>query len=103
MVACIIVVNNLIHSIYNLWEKKDLITRAKKELDYAKSENNKLKSKLSYAQSNDFVEEEARNKLFWTKKGEESVLIPQELINQGENSSEAIKDSNLQKWWKLFF
>lgn len=97
----LIIINDLARSTYDIWQKKDFVAQAQKELDFQKQENQRLKSALSYSQTPEFIEKEARDKLFMVKKGEQKVLIPQE----SENSSEAIGDSspNWKKWWNLFF
>jgi len=87
---------------YDIWQKKDFITQAQKELSFQKQENQRLKSALSYSQTQEFIEKEARDKLFMIKKGEQKVLIPKEL----ENSDGVLKkdnDPNWKQWWNLFF
>jgi len=86
---------------YEIWQKRDFITQAQKELDFQKQENQRLKSALSYSQTTEFIEKQARDKLFMVKQGEQKVLIPKE----SENSQEALKDNNpnWKKWWNLFF
>lgn len=85
---------------YDIWQKKDFITKAQKELDFQKQENQKLKAALSYSQTQEFIEKQARDKLFMIKAGEQKVLIPQEV----DNSQEVIDASpNWKKWWNLFF
>ena len=51
----------------------------------------------------EFIEKEARDKLFMFKKGEQKVLIPQESGNSNENPSDGGNDPNWKKWWNLFF
>lgn len=102
IIVSILIINNLVHSIYDLWQKKDLIGKAQQELVRQKQENQKLKSRLSYVESKDFIEKEARDKLLLLKPGEEQVLILQNLIQEKEIES---KDNtpNWKKWWELFF
>ena len=101
----ILVINNLIHSIFTLWQKYDLVTLAEKERQRQKQENQKLKSQLSYVQSKEFIEEQARNKLFLIKPGEQEVLISEDLIKGASTPSAQAKkdDPNWKKWWSLFF
>ena len=94
LIASILVINNLIHSIYGLWQKRDLVTLAQKELIRQKQENQRLKSQLSYVKSKEFVEQEARNKLFWVKPGEQQVLMSQDLVKESTPSAQANKDPN---------
>ena len=104
IVASIFIINSLVRSIYDLWKKQDLITQAQKELEREKQENYDLKSKLSKAQNNQFVEEEARNKLLLVKPGEESVIIPQDLLSSQSSQRKNIDTRpNWRKWWDLFF
>ena len=101
VIILLLIVNNLVRSIHDLWQKKDYITQVQQELDLQKQENQRLKSALSYSQSQEFIEKQARDKLFMVKAGEQKVLVPQE----SESSQEAQKDNNpnWKKWWNLFF
>ena len=104
IVVGIIIINNLGHSIYDLWQKRDLVGNAERELAHRKQENQKLKSDLSYAESKEFVEKEARNKLLWVKPGEEEVLIGKNLIEANNSEKKAqSNDPNWKKWLELFF
>lgn len=103
VIVFLLVINNLIHSIYNIWNKQDLLTQAQKELIREQEKNRKLKAELSYVQTQKFIEEEARNKLFLVKPGEQEVLLPSSSSsNQSQKRREA-EIPNWQKWLKLFF
>ena len=98
----VVIINNLVHSIFDIWQKKDFVTKANQELNLQKQENQRLKSQLSYSQTPEFIERQARDKLFMIKKGEQKVLISKE----SENINEALKKDNTpnwKKWWSLFF
>lgn len=95
----LLVINGLAHSIYDLWTKRDVLTEAQKKLDQEKAENKKLKSELSRVQTNEFVEEEARNKLFLTKPDEKVVIIP---VASKSAEKKEIPKTNLQKWLEIF-
>ncbi len=103
VLSLIFAINNMGRSIYNLWHKQDLLTQTQKQLDREKEENKKLKAEITRAQSKDFIEEEARNKLFLGKPGDQTVIIPQKLLNPKENKKPVDVRSNWQKWWDLFF
>lgn len=104
IIASIIIINNLVHSIYDLWHKKDLVVRNQQELIAQKQENIRLKSELSYTKSREFIEKEARDKLFLVKQGEQQVLIQQDLIKESKQPQKENKDeANWEKWWELFF
>lgn len=100
IIACMIVIQNLIRSIYDLWNKQDLVIKAQKDLDREKQEYQRLKAQLTFVKSEEFIEEEARNNLFLVKPGESEVIVPEELIKKRR-----IKDKpetpNWQKWINL--
>ena len=74
IVVLLLIINDLAHSIYNIWQKKDFVADAQKELDSQKQEHQRLKSALSYSQTQEFIEKTARDNLFMVKKGEQKVL-----------------------------
>lgn len=101
VVILLIIINNLARSIYDIWQKKDFVTEAEKTLSFQKQENQRLKSALSYSKTQEFIEKEARDKLFMVKKGEQKVLLSKD----SEESVGEKKDSlpNWKQWWNLFF
>jgi cell division protein FtsB len=99
------IINGLLHSIYDLWHKQDLLTSAQKNLERAKMQNQKLKGELSYVQTPQFVEEQAHDKLFLVKPGEQEVLIAPDLT-RGQNQPSKPTSQNVpnwQQWLQLFF
>lgn len=105
LIASLFILNSLVRSISSLWSKQELLVKAQKELENKKRENEELKKRLSQAQSQEFIEKEARNRLFLVRPGESQVLIPEELLKASESAKERVNDSkpNWQKWWDLFF
>ena len=97
----LVIVSNLVRSISEIWQKKDFISQAEQELARQKQENQRLKSELSYSKTAEFIEKQARDKLFMIRKGEQKILIPKE----PENIEGLKKDNipNWRKWWNLFF
>lgn len=98
----LMIINNLLRSIYDIWQKKDFVAQAEKELEQQKEKNKKLKSELSFVQTPEFIEKEARDKLLMVKKGEQKVLIPKN-IDEKEHESKKEREPNWKKWWNLFF
>lgn len=96
----LVIINNLIRSIYDIWQKKDFVTQAEKELSFQKQENQRLKSALSYSKTQEFIEREARNKLFMVKEGEQKVLLSKDSEEVQEKKE---KLPNWKQWWNLFF
>ena len=68
--------------------------------------NKEIKKKLSEAESPEFIEEEARNKLGLGKNGEVIVIIPDKTLKQvmeGSSSAKPVRLPNYQGWLKVFF
>ncbi|MFH1832899.1 MAG: septum formation initiator family protein [Candidatus Levyibacteriota bacterium] len=105
IVISILVINNLAHSIYGLWSKQELLVNTQKDLESKKKENKELKDQLSVAQSEQFVEKEARDKLFLVKVGESGVILDKKLLEASESadSQSQPQSPNWKKWWELFF
>jgi len=70
----------------------------------AKKENEYLLAELNWVGSDEFIEEEARNKLGLGKEGEVFLVLPDGVGNRqqatGDNSEEG--ESNWRAWFKLF-
>src|SRR5688572_26301219 len=93
IIVSLVIINHLARSIYDLWNKQGLVVKAQRDLEREKKENRELKERLSYVQSTRFIEEEARNKLFLVKPGEEGVIIPQDLISTKKHQKTVVKSS----------
>lgn len=102
VIVFLIIINNLVRSIYSIWQKDKLALDAEKQLSYQKEENERLKSALSYVQTQEFIEKEARDKLFMTKPNESIVLGSQEIQNDKSPTTKQNKP-NWKKWVELFF
>jgi len=87
---------------WDIWQKKDIISQVQSQLDIKKQENQRLKAALSYAQTPEFIEKEARDKLFMSKAGEQKVLIPQDSGSSSDSQNQD-NEPNWKKWWDLFF
>ncbi|MBI4089547.1 MAG: septum formation initiator family protein [Candidatus Levybacteria bacterium] len=105
IIIFLLIVNDLLRSILDVWNKKDFVGKAEKELSYQKQLNNKLKSQLSFVQTPEFIEKEARDKLFMVKKDEKRIIIPEGLGESTQNPPTGRKENppNWKKWWELFF
>lgn len=105
IIASIFIINNLIHSIYTLWTKRELVSNMKNEAKKQQEENQALKKKLNIVEKPQFIEEEARNKLFLAKPGEEVVVLSDKDIKGSQISKPKSPDTrpNWKKWWDLFF
>lgn len=104
MVVCLFSIIHLITSIYTLWHKQDVLVTAEKQLQQEKKVHTQLQQQLKTVTASGFVEEEARNKLFMTKQGEQEVMIASDALTPTQAQTQ-IKDTrpNWQQWLSLFF
>lgn len=103
-VALFIIVN-ISRSIYSLWQKQYILGEQAQVKKLLEEENKELSEALSQAQSPEFVEKQAREKLNLKRPGETVVLLPKELKQVEEQAQAQIEADlpNWRKWWKLFF
>lgn len=78
LIISLIIINNLVRSIYNLWQKQDLVVKTEQDLKREKELSMQLAKQYEAVRRKDFVEKEARNKLFFVKPGEEMIILPQD-------------------------
>lgn len=102
VVGLILVINGLIRSIIELWNKQNVVKEAQVKLNREKMENARLKQELSYVQTNAFIENEARDKLFLVKPGESEVLISKDLLSSNKPKVTQVPKPVWQQWVDLF-
>lgn len=101
-----IIITNFLSSIYILWHKKDLLIIAKKQLQREEESNQKLKGELTRVKSQDFVEEQARDKLFMVKPGENDIVIPPAAVHTIapiKKDTQKFERPYWQEWITIFF
>lgn len=100
----IFIINNLVRSIYSLWNKQDVLVSEQKQISLAKKKNQQLKQQLSHVQDQQFVEEEARDKLMLVKPNEEIVLVPTTIIKISEvrKAAQIASEPHWKQWIALF-
>jgi cell division protein FtsB len=97
----IILVVNLVRSITNLWQKGEIIDDYVKRLSQVIRRNEDLKKGLARAQSPEYIERQAREKLNLGKEGENVVILPPITPSPTPPLEENL--SNWQRWLRLFF
>lgn len=107
IIASLFIIYNLSRSIVTLWQKRELLSEAQSELTLEKKENGELKHKLKEAEGEEFIEREARNKLFMAKPGESSIVLDETLTRSLVATKSAGKKEDtrpyFQRWLELFF
>ncbi len=87
--------------VVKLWKTGGLVEEAQKEVLDLKKEQADLAKKLTYVNSSEFVEKEARDKLGLGKEGETILVIPDQ--NSVPFSAKATAgEVNWKQWWDLY-
>ena len=102
IIVGLLLIVNLTRSISQLVGSWGKIDEAKKEMELSQKKNSELQAKLKEAQSPEFIEKIARDKLGLAKEGETVVILPP-IEPEATKSAEEKIIPNWQKWWKLFF
>jgi cell division protein FtsB len=103
IIVCIFAVINLFKSVTDVWSRRDVITQKRQDLTVTEATNKHLKQELEDAQSPEFLERVARNKLGFVKPGETVVLFSQsQSTPSGEEELKEVLPP-WKQWWNLFF
>ena len=102
IIILLIVIKNNASSIFRTLEDENTAENLKEKLISEQKKNQFLKEHLFYVKTDQFVEEEAREKLLMTRPGEYVVIAPTASpLNQ--EKIEIDTRPNWRKWWELFF
>ncbi len=92
-----------VSSIYQLLHKRDLLIAAQQALERVQKQNVGLKNRLKIVSGPGFIEEEARNKLYFVKPGESTVYIAKNLVvPKIVKVQKPQEKTNWQQWIDLF-
>ena len=104
-IIVLIIAYNLVAQITQAIKSGERLSEATELVYKLQGKNKALKKKLSEIQSAQFIEQEARNKLGLSKKGETVVIIPEDKLKlvMGTSQSVQIRLPNWLGWWQVFF
>lgn len=102
-IFCLIFIVSLSRSIHSLWQKGGLVAEREQVRDDLKLKNQQLTNELRQAQSPEFIERQAREKLNLQREGEVVVVLPQDLASLQPQVAAQPELPNWQRWWRLFF
>lgn len=98
LLVLIIFINSRVTEIFELKKAENTVSGIQNELYEKKKQNTLLHEQLKYYQSNQFIEQEAREKLNLTRKNEALVITTQfEKRTETQNRGDTEKE-NWQKW-----
>lgn len=105
VVLGLILIISFSRDILRLLGSDDRVNEAKLKVEELEREKASLKEQEDYYVSEEFIEEQARNRLNMGREGEVVVLLPpnvSELV-KGEVLTPPPPVPNWKKWWGLFF
>lgn len=98
----------LYHEIYRQNEIDQEIQALQDEINKLEQDNNNLQDLISYFQTDEFKEKEAKDKLNLVKKGEKVILIKEREVKRDkevekEKPEILVNRPNYYYWWHYFF
>ncbi len=105
ILGVLIIAYNLITQTMTAMKSGERLSQAAEVVYKLENKNKVLKSKLSLVGTQQFIEEEIRNRLGLTKAGETLIIIPEEKLKlvMGSSFSAQIRLPNPLGWLKVFF
>ncbi len=105
VLVILLIAYNLVSQILGAFKSSDRLSAMADKVYSLEAQNKELKKKLEEIKSPQFIEQQARDKLGLSKKGETIVIIPEQKLKEvlGVSQSAQIRFPNWQGWLKLFF
>lgn len=104
VILVLLIAYNLINQILVAFKSSDRLSAAAEKVYSLEAQNSELKKKLQEIKSPQFIEQQARDKLGLSRKGETVVIIPEQKLKEvlGVSQSAEIRFPNWQGWLKIF-
>ena len=103
VVGLLVTILGLSQSVVRLIGRKSLLKTKQEELVRLQKEQENLQNRLTIAQTPEFIEKEAREKLNLGKAGETIILVESGATQAQIQEKETNAVPNWKKWWNLFF
>lgn len=102
----LIIAYNLLVQISDALKSGERLSNSADVVYKLEAANRELKKKLTQTESQEFIEQQARNKLGLGKSGETLVIIPEDRLKSvlgATQSAQIVRLPNWLGWWKVFF
>lgn len=103
IVICVYLIVTTLRSIADLWRAADKLTRREQALAALLAERDELQRRKNKVDSPGYLEKVAYDQLGLSKPGEETVIIPEELLKLEVVAASTDATPNWQKWARLLF
>ena len=92
----------LVGNIWGSYKKVKSVDKIREKEKELSGQTRQLREKLKESQSEEFIEEESRNKLGLSKKGESIYVVEQEPTEEASEKRETQNVPNWKKWVNVF-
>ncbi len=104
----LLILISLTRNILRVKGVKEKLGKSREHIEKIKGENRELENRLERAKSEEFIEQQLRDKLDLAKEGEIVLILPDEetlrkFAADIEEEEEILPDPNWKKWLKLFY
>jgi cell division protein FtsB len=103
LVGLCIAIISLASSLSSTTRRRGILETRQLELTRLQEKDKELEKRLQIAQSPEFIEREAREKLNLSKPGETVILIDQIPKMNGNTYIVDTNTPNWKQWWEIFF
>lgn len=105
IIVILLIAYNLIVQIMDAVRSGERLSEAAEKVYTLEIKNKELKEELVQAQSAEYIEQQARDKLGLGRKGETAFIIPEDKLKLvlGTSNSAQIRLPNYLGWFKVFF
>lgn len=103
IIFCLYLIVTTSKAIVDLWRAGDKLTERENRLNALRQTQENLLREKAAAEKPEYWEKMARDQLGLSKKGEDIVIIPQELLVDNTPVASADNTPNWLKWARLFF
>ncbi len=102
VIGILIILNlNFIQGSYQSFSKLSEISEEQSKVRDLEVKNSNLKQELEERNSTYFIEQEARNRLGYSRVGETSILVESSDIRKAAQEAQKKQKSNLESWLDL--
>ncbi len=103
LILSIILAINIIRTFTDLSRQEGIIKEAEDRLQKVQEEKGTLQKNLAKVESQEFIEQEARNKLNLGREGEVVLILPSVSPLTSPTPIPPDTSSNWQRWMRMFF
>lgn len=92
---------NFVQGSFNSYQKLSEISKEQVKVKDLEEKNSDLKRELELRNSTYFIEQEARNRLGYSRAGETSIIIEGSVIKQAGDKRQEEQRNNIESWLDL--